>query len=51
MERAIGSILATFRMTERFSLVGTLIYQDVESNDTRLAYNRNQFTLSVRWEH
>lgn len=51
MERTIGSILATYRMTEQFSLVGTLIYQDVESNDTRLAYNRNQFTLSVRWEH
>lgn len=51
MERAIGSLLATFRITEQFTLVGTMIYQDVESNDTRLAYNRNQFTLSVRWEH
>jgi hypothetical protein len=50
MERTIGSILATFRMTDHFSLIGAVTYQDVGSNDTRLAYNRNQFALSIRWE-
>jgi hypothetical protein len=51
LDRIGGGLAATFRMTRSLSLVGNLEYQDIASNDTRLAYNRSQFALSVRWEH
>lgn len=50
MERALGYISASYRITPSISLLGSFTYQDVTSNDARLAYNRNQFALSVRWE-
>jgi hypothetical protein len=50
MERTAGSVAANFRPTSCISLVGAFTYNDVTSNDARLAYNRNQFALSLRWE-
>jgi hypothetical protein len=50
MERTIGNVSVTLRLSRHLSLVGAATYQDVASNDTRLAYNRNQFSLSIRWE-
>jgi tetratricopeptide (TPR) repeat protein len=50
MERTIGNVSVTLHLSRHLSLVGAATYQDVASNDTRLAYNRNQFSLSIRWE-
>ncbi len=50
MERSIGSVAANLRLSDHFSLVGAFVYNDVTSNDARLAYNRSQFELSLRWE-
>ncbi len=50
MERSMGSLAATMRLNQHLSLVGAFVYNDVTSNDTRLAYNRSQFELSLRWE-
>jgi hypothetical protein len=50
MERSIGSVAATLRLSDHFSLVGAFVYNDVTSNDARLAYNRCQYELSLRWE-
>ena len=49
MERTIGSARATYRMLEHFDLVAEFFYRQTESNDTRLAYDRTQTVLSVRW--
>jgi len=50
MERSIGTVAATLRLNQNFSLVGAYLYNDVTSNDARLAYNRGQFELNLRWE-
>jgi hypothetical protein len=50
LDRTTGSAIATIRMTDHLRLVGKVIYQDVASNDTRLAYNRMQYALSISWE-
>jgi tetratricopeptide (TPR) repeat protein len=49
MERTMGSIIASYRMTQSLDLVGEYYYRDVASNDARLAYNRSQTMLAVRW--
>jgi len=49
MDRIMGTVRATFRMTRTLDLVGEYRYRDAASNDTRLAYNRSQSTLTVRW--
>lgn len=51
LERLLGSLIGTFRMTPSLTLVGEVRYDDVVSNDTRLAYNRMQYVLGVRWEN
>ena len=51
LERVLGSLIATFDMTRHLSLVAEVRYDDVTSSDTRLAYNRNQYVLSIRWEN
>lgn len=50
MERSIGTVAATVRISRNFSLVGAYLYNDVTSNDARLAYNRSQIELNLRWE-
>ena len=49
MERAVGTLTATWRMTESLDLIGEYFYRSVSSNDTRLAYDRTQSVLSIRW--
>jgi len=51
LERVLGSLIATFDMTRSLSLVGEVRYDDVTSNDARLAYNRIQYVLGIRWEN
>ena len=49
-ESAIVSIIASFQMTRRLSLFAKAGYRETVSNDTRIQYERNQYTLGVRWE-
>ena len=49
MERSIGSAMATYRVFEHFDLVAEFIYRETESNDDRLAYDRTQTVISIRW--
>lgn len=50
-ESALASIIATFRLTRHFSLVAEARYRETVSNDTRIQYERNQYSLGLRWEH
>lgn len=49
MDQTVGSVLASFAMTEHFDLVAEFFYRETTSNDTRLAYDRTQAVLSLRW--
>jgi tetratricopeptide (TPR) repeat protein len=49
-ESAQASIIGTFRMTRRLSIVAEARYYETVSNDTRIQYERNQYVLGVRWE-
>ncbi len=49
-ESANGRLTGTFHVTRHLSLVGEARYRETVSNDTRIQYERNQFTLGVRWE-
>jgi tetratricopeptide (TPR) repeat protein len=43
-------IIGTYRMTRHLSLIAEARYRDTVSNDTRIQYQRNQYTLGVRWD-
>lgn len=45
-----ASVLASYRITRRLSIVGEARYHETVSNDTRIQYERNQYTIGVRWE-
>lgn len=49
-ETAEINLIGTFQMTRHLSLFGTARYRETISNDTRIQYERNQFTLGVLWE-
>jgi hypothetical protein len=49
-ETAQGKIAATFHMTKSLSLVAEGSYRGAASTDTRIAYDRYQYVLGVRWE-
>ena len=50
LESADASLIATYRMTRSLYLVFEGRLRERVSNDTRIAYDRNQFMLSIRWE-
>jgi len=50
LERIFGTVRATFDMTPQLTLVTEYRYEDTQSNDTRIAYNRSRFAISVLWE-
>ncbi len=50
-ESAYAELIGSFRMTRHFSLVAKASYRETVSNDTRIQYERNQYSLGVRWEH
>ena len=50
LESADLSVVATFRMTQSLSLVLEGSFRERVSNDTRIAYERTQYLLGVRWE-
>ena len=37
-------------MTRRLSLVAEARYRETVSNDTRIQYLRNMYSIGVRWE-
>jgi hypothetical protein len=37
-------------MTHHLTLIGEARYYETVSNDTRIQYERNQYTLGVRWD-
>ena len=50
LERGIGSAEIGFQMTQSLSLVGEYRLELIESNDERIAYDRNSLFLSIRWD-
>ena len=50
LESADASLIATYRMTRSLYLVFEGRFRERVSNDTRIAYDRNQFILGIRWE-
>jgi len=49
-ESAFSNVIATFKMTPTLSLVAEGSYRGAASTDTRLAYDRNQYVLGIRWQ-
>jgi tetratricopeptide (TPR) repeat protein len=49
-ESAQAELVGAYRLTQHFSLVGRASYRETVSNDTRIQYLRNQYSLGVRWE-
>ena len=49
-ETAMGRIVGTFDMTKSLSLVAEGRYRGAASTDTRIAYDRYQYILGVRWQ-
>ncbi|MFQ6004035.1 MAG: hypothetical protein ACE5OQ_00910 [Woeseia sp.] len=46
-----GSFSATYSMASDLSLVARYNFRDVDSNDTRIAYDRAQYALGIRWDY
>ena len=51
LERAFGRVVANFLLTPNITILTEYRYEDAVSNDTRIAYNRNQLSIGVRWEN
>ena len=51
LETATGNLKAIFEMGWNLRLVGEYTYRDVTSNDTRIAYERSLYLLSVQWDY
>lgn len=49
-ESAQIDLIGSFRLTRHFSLVGRASRHETVSNDTRIQYDRNLYSLGVRWE-
>jgi len=49
-ESVDASLISTFRMTRRLSLVADVRYRQTVSNDIRIQYDRTQYSLGIRWE-
>ncbi len=50
METADAGVIASYRMTRNLFLVLEARLRETLSSDVRIAYDRNQFILGVRWE-
>ena len=51
LETLEGSLLATYRFSWDLTLVAQFSYRDVNSNDKRIAYDRGQYVIGVRWNY
>ncbi|MDX1507331.1 MAG: hypothetical protein R3358_03550, partial [Woeseiaceae bacterium] len=50
LESADAKVSATYRMTPSLSLVLEAAFRELASNDTRIAYERSQYVLGIRWQ-
>jgi hypothetical protein len=50
LETADLSVIASYRMTLSLSLVFEARLREKVSNDIRIAYDRNQYVLGIRWQ-
>ena len=51
LETVNGSLFATYKIAWDLTLVLQFNYRDVESNDTRIAYDRMQYVFGIRWDY
>lgn len=51
LETAQGNIRAAFDVGWNLRLVGELSYQEAASNDTRIAFERKLYSLSLQWDY
>ncbi|MDX1516617.1 MAG: hypothetical protein R3288_07250 [Woeseiaceae bacterium] len=50
LETAEGTVQVTYRMTRHLDLILEAEYREKESTDSRIAYERMQYVLGVRWQ-
>jgi hypothetical protein len=51
LESVDGSLVATYGIAWNLTLVAQYDYRQVDSNDTRIAYDRNQYVIGLMWQH
>lgn len=51
LERGLGKAVAQFYLNPHLTLLAEYRYEDVRSNDARIAYDRSRFGLSLRWDN
>jgi len=50
LETLDGRLIATYQMTPHLSMMAELGYRDVVSTDTRIAYDRQRYSIGVVWQ-
>jgi hypothetical protein len=51
LETVNGSLFATYDLAYDLTLMLQYNYRDVDSSDTRIAYDRSQYVLGIRWDY
>ena len=51
LETINGSLFATYKLAWDLTMILQYNYRDVQSSDTRIAYDRAQYVLGVRWDY
>jgi len=51
LETMNGSLFATYQLAWDLTLILQYNYRNVDSNDTRIAYDRTQYVFGVRWDY
>ncbi len=51
LETLNASLFATYKLAWDLTLILQYNYRDVASSDTRIAYDRTQYVLGVRWDY
>jgi tetratricopeptide (TPR) repeat protein len=51
LETVNGSLFATYALAYDLTLMLQYEYRDIVSNDTRIAYDRAQYVLGIRWDY
>jgi len=51
LETVNGSLFATYDLAYDLTLMLQYNYRDVDSSDTRIAYDRSQYVLGIRWNY
>ena len=51
LESVNSSLVASYGMAWNLTLVAQYNYRQVDSNDTRIAYDRSQYVIGLMWQH